>query len=129
MEGGDDSEEVLSLLGCGEVKRVLGVNYDVPTDEFLVSVHINISKKHCGARTEEDYALEDIPKLIAIALTRRILQGIVYSCFDIYGLVACITIQLKIELRNLFSKELNLMWDDPVPEEIKKRWIQILTTG
>ena len=126
VESGDDSEEVLSLLGCGKVKRVLGVNYDPPPDEFSVSVHINVSKKHRGARTEEDYALEDIPKLIAIALTRRILQGIVYSCFDIYGLVACITIQLKIELRNLFSKELNLTWDDPVPEEIKKRWIQIL---
>ena len=49
-----------------------------------------------------------------------------YSCYDIYGLVTPITIPLKIELRNLFSKELNLGWDDPLPAAIRKRWITIL---
>ena len=33
---------------------------------------------------------------------------------------------MKIELRNLFSKELNLAWDDPLPDAIRKRWITIL---
>ena len=69
--------------------------------------------------------MEYIPKLIGIALTRRIIQGIVYSCFHVFGLVAPITIQMKIELRNLFRKNLNLTWDDPVLEEIKEIWIQI----
>ena len=126
VESGENSEEGLSLLGSGEVSRVLGTNWNPAEDVFSVSVKINISKKYRGARTEPDFSKEDIPRLMTTTLTRRILQGIVYSCFDIYGLVAPITIQMKIELRNLFSKELNLSWDDPVPEEIKKTWIQIL---
>ena len=63
-----------------------------------------------------------------VVLTRRILLGIVNSCYDVYGLVSPITIQLKIELRNLYSKQLKLGWDDPVPSEVKKKWIQILQT-
>ena len=51
-----------------------------------------------------------------------------YSCYDVYGLITPITIPLKIELRNLFSKELNLGWDDPLPEEVKQRWVEILQT-
>ena len=70
--------------------------------------------------------MEDITKLLGIALTQRIIQGIVYSCFNVFGLVVPIIIQMKIELRNLFRKDLNLTWDDPVPGEIKKIWIQIL---
>ena len=125
VRSGDNSEETLALLGSGK-SRVLGTGWSPPSDEFSVTVKINVSKKYRGARTEQDYTMEDIPKLIAIALTRRILQGIVYSFFDVYGLVAPITIQMKIELRNLFSKDLNLSWDEPVPEEIKKTWIQVL---
>ena len=111
----DSAPEVLSLLGGGNVGRVLGVNWDPPTDVFTVSVRINISKKRRGARTEPDLAYNDIPRLLHITLSRRICQGIVYSCYDIYGLVAPITIQMKIELRNLFSKELSLRWDDSLP--------------
>ena len=126
VRSGDNSEETLSLLGCGRISRVLGVGWNPTTDEYSVSVTINISKKYRGARTGSDYSYDEIPQLITIVLTRRIIQGIVYSCYDIYGLVCPITIQLKIELRNLFSKELNLLWDDPIPEELKKKWIQVL---
>ena len=123
---GDISDEILSLLGCGNVSRILGVNWSPPTDEFWVTVKINVSRKHRGVHTEEDLTFEEIPRLLMIALTRRICQGIVYSCYDIYGLVGPITITLKISLRDLFSKELNLSWDDPIPEELKKKWIKML---
>ena len=83
---GDSAPEVLCLLGSGNVGRVLGVNWDPPTDVFNASVCINISKKRRGARTEPDLAYDEIHRLLHITLTLRICQGIVYSCYDISGL-------------------------------------------
>ena len=126
VASGDSSPELVSLLGSGEASRVLGVQYDPESDTFSVIVRINISKKYRGVRAAPDLTYEQIPQLLTIVFTRRICQGIVYSCYDVYGLVTPITIPLKIELRNLFSKELNLGWDDPLPDVIRKRWITIL---
>ena len=105
------------------------MNWEPPTNVITVSVCINISKKRRGARTEPDLAYNEIPRLLLITLTRRICQGIVYSCYDIYGLVAPITIPMKIELRNLFSKELSLGWDDPFPDEVNDNWTRYLLIG
>ena len=123
---GDDSKEALSLLGSGEVGHVLGISWHPTTDEFSVDVKINISKKYKGARMEKDYTLEQIPLLIDVTLTRRILLGVTNSCYDVYGLVSPITVQSKIELRSLYNRELQLGWDDPLPREIKEKWIRIL---
>ena len=101
------------------------MNKDPPTDVFTVSVRI-ISKKKHGASREPDPAYNDIPRLLCITLTRCICQGIVFSCYGIYGVVAPITIPMTIELRNLFSKELSLGWDDPLLKEVKKRWVDML---
>ena len=43
-----------------------------------------------------------------------------------YGLIAAILIQLKIELRLLLDPQLKLGWDDAIPTEIKERWIKLL---
>ena len=123
---GDTSPEALALLGSGEIGRVLGVNWAPSPDVYTVTVRINISKKRRGARTEPDLAYHEIHRLLEIILTRRICQGIVYSCYDVYGLITPITIMMKIELRDLFSKELNLGWDDPVSDDAKRRWVEIL---
>ena len=126
VTSGESSEELISLLGSGDISRILGVTYNPPPDVFSVTVKINVSKKYRGVRKEPDYSYEEIPKLLVIKLTRLIIQGIVYSIYDIYGLVAPITVPTKIELRNLFRKDLNLGWDDPIPEESKQKWVQIL---
>ena len=123
---GDTSEESRTLLGSGDVGRVLGVNWSPADDVLSVSVRINVSRKIRGVRTESDYSLEQIPSLIEITFTRRICQGIVYSCYDPYGQATPVTIKMKVALRDLFSKELNLSWDDPLPEDIKKKWVQML---
>ena len=123
---GDQSCEALALLGTSEMGHVLGICWDPTKDEFSVKARINISKKYKGERTEPDYSYEQIPQIIEIKLTRRILLGIVNSCYDPLGLLSPITIQLKIELRRLYNKELNLGWDDPVPRHLKANWIKIL---
>ena len=59
-------------------------------------------------------------------LTRSILLGIVNSCYDPLGLLSCILIQLKIELRNLYKSDLNLGRDDPIPEQMKGTLVRLI---
>ena len=126
VTSGDTAAESLSLLGSGEQGRVLGINWNPTTDELTVSTRINISEKYRGARTEPDLNYDDIPQILDVKLTRRIVLGIVNSCYDPIGLLCVITVQLKIELRKLYGKDLNLGWDDPLPLELKQRWVNLL---
>ena len=126
VASGDESEESRLLLGTGEKGRVLGICWDPSLDEFNVRTRINLSKKYKGARTASDLKYEEIPQIIEMKPTRRILLGIVNSCYDPLGLLAPITIQMKIEMRKLYNKEINLGWDHPVPPHLKQYWIKIL---
>lgn len=127
VASGEVVKEIIALLGNGEIGRVLGVAWDPTLDEFSIVVCINISKKVKGARAERDLKIEEIPRLIEIKITLRILLGVTHSCYDAYGLVSPITVQMKIELRVLFRPEMKLGWDDDIPVHIKERWIRILT--
>ena len=70
---GDSSEEILALLGCGEIGRVLGIYWDPALDQFCVKVRVNVSKKFKGIRKSQDLTREEIPSLIVQKLTRAIL--------------------------------------------------------
>ena len=95
---------MLALLGFGDVNRVLGINYNPGTDKLTVTVKINISKKSRGKTTEPDLVYEEIPRILEIKLTRRLILRIVYTCYDPLGLVTVILIQLKIEMRALYDR-------------------------
>ena len=127
VTSGDVTEEELSLLGSGEVGRVLGIGWDPRKDEFKVRVRINVSKKYRSARVGKDLSYDEIPSLVRMKLTRRMLLSIVNSCYDPYGLLSPITIQMKIALRRMYSKELNIGWDDELPREIKEQWVRVLS--
>ena len=126
VRSGETCEENLSLLGSGEVGKVLGICWDPKNDEFSIKVRVNLSKKFKGGRKSQDLQLNEIPSLIQEKLTKRILLSIINACYDLFGFITPITIQLKIELRELYRKDLNLDWDDDIPMEMKKRWIVIL---
>ena len=81
-------------------------------------MRINLSKKYKGIRSEPDMTLEEIPKLIEITLTKRMILSIVNSCYDPLGLIGCILVQPKIELRNLYGTALD--WDDSIPDQQKQ---------
>ena len=123
---GDTCKESLSLLGSGKIGRVLGLLWNPLLDLFFVHVRINLSRKVKGAHIEEDLTYEQIPRILELVITLRIVLGIVHSCYDPYGLVAALTIKLKIELRKLFGSEVKIGWDDPLSTEVKGRWVRIL---
>lgn len=124
VTSGDQVQENIAMLGTGEVGRVLGIGWDPATDTFVVQVCINLSKKVKGARTQPDLTYDEIPRILSMVITLRILLGVTNSCYDAYGFFAPLTIQLKIELRDLYR--LKLGWDDDIPHEKKQIWCEIL---
>lgn len=123
---GDSSQEILSLLGSGEVGRILGIGWRPTDDEFVIRVRINASRKFKGARKDPDLDESMISSLADGKLTRRMLLSITNSCYDPLGIVSPITVQLKIELRKLYSKELGLGWDDDLPHVLKMSWVKLV---
>ena len=124
---GDRTEESIALLGSGEYGRVLGIQWDPENDVLLVKVRINFSKKERNVRTKKDLSLADIPSIVTLKVTRRLLLSVVNSCYDPYGLLSPLTVQMKIHLRNLHREEVNITWDQPLSEEIKLQWVEVLT--
>ena len=106
VTSGDTSEETLSLLGSGELGRVLGIQWEPKSDALQVKVRINVSKKYRNARTHKDLNIEEIPSILNIKISRRMLLSIVNSCYDPLGLLVPITNLMKIALRRLYNKEL-----------------------
>ena len=127
VTAGDISDEIIALLGSGDCTRVLGVKHDLRTDVFYVEVRVNVSPKSRSGHTETDLTIDQIPSIVTMTINRKLLTGVVNSCYDPYGLLAALTIQMKVPLRNLHSKELNLGWDDSLPDDIKRKWVDILT--
>ena len=120
-----DTAENMSLIGSGELSKVLGVGWDPRRDAFTVQVRLNLSKKVRGVRKEKDLSNEDIDNLLNRKLTRQMLMGVTASCYDPYGLLAPITVQTKIELRELY-RDPNLQWTDDIPHVNKIVWRSIL---
>ena len=63
-----------------------GVCLAFTEDKFISVMGMNISAKKRGAKTEEDFTVEDIARLPALRLTKRTLLGVVMSQLDPMGL-------------------------------------------
>ena len=125
VRSGDPESKVVQLWGSQEQARVFGVHWDPQKDKFSFTVVISLTKKFKGARTSEVLTMEIMPAILETVLTRRIVLGVINTCHDPLGLLVPITVQLKIQMRDLFSKELNLDWDTALPHDIKVEWIRL----
>ena len=98
----DRAEDVKNLDFDREplpIERALGVQWCIESDTFKFVV-----------------SLKDRP------CTRRGILSTVSSIFDPLGFVAPVLLEGKAILQELCRQ--NLDWDDPVPEEIQKRWLK-----
>ena len=124
VASGDDDPEVLELMG----DKLLGHVWKPTQDQFVFSVTVNLSTtKSKGLKADQDLTAEDIPRLPAMVLTKRILLGLVMSQYDPMGLICPILIILKIKLRDLYGPQVALDWDEPLPEALHRTWIDVIT--
>ena len=111
VTSGEQDEQKIEKLG----NSVLGLGWD-PVDD-------TIEVYACGNDTDLLYDLSDPSKL---NLTKRETLGIVNKPYDLLGLISPITIRLKCAYRDLFRVEPQLDWDDVMPDEKKREWIELL---
>ena len=126
VTSGVDCDEALKLLGSGDLGRVLGMGWEPREDVFKIKVRINLSKKYKRGRSSEDIPYEDIPSIVEMKLTKRLLLSFVNSCYEPLGLTSPITVQMKITMRKLYSKDNILGWDGDISLERKKEWVDLI---
>ena len=80
------------------IERALGVQWCIQSDSFVFKIH-----------------LQDKP------LTRRGILSMLNSIFDPLGMLAPVILSAKQILQELCG--LRLAWDDPIPENLHRRWL------
>ena len=75
-----------------------------------------------GTKVFEGSNLEQLEEFIPPKLTRRIIFSKNYSIFDLVGKLAPLMAILKVDMRA--AVEQTEGWDDPVPDELRGKWIK-----
>ena len=112
----------------GEPRKVLGVGWDTESDTLFIDAKLNFTEKKKGLRKEPDLDLSNLEERIPTQITKRMVWRVVMSQFDLLGLASVFMVRLKLTMREL-SKEntAGLKWDDPIPDDEKVKFIQLLT--
>ena len=121
---GDKQNNFHQIGTKGPNQKVLVAAWNPKTDSFHFSVRINFSPKRKKIRTGPDLNINQIPSEIPIALTKRMVLSQVNGIYDPLGLATPFTAKAKILLRKLCGSNMkNLDWDEPIPDEFRKEWI------
>ena len=70
--------------------------------------------------------LQDVESLKTKALSKRILLGVVNGFGDFLGIAKPFTIRFQVLMRKLFMLEEPLTWDQAVPEQCRKEWVDLV---
>ena len=96
-------------------ERVLGMKWDTENDSLMFTF------KNFDIQDGISYEVST-----DVTITKRKILSIVNSIYDPLGLLTPFTVKAKIILRTLWARSPKLDWDDPVPEELRKNWREIL---
>ena len=94
---GDVSKEALALLGSGEMGRVLGIAWDPGSDSFRVLVRINVSKKHKAKRVDKDLEYDEIPSILDIKMTKRLLLSMLLTLILKMNMLKNLNVKTRIK--------------------------------
>ena len=121
----DDTEENLTLTLRGDsnepTEKVLGVVWNPRTDQLCFRVKFDLQMKSKRKRPPPQGI--DITSSQDIKLTKRIVLSQVNRIYDPMGLATPFTIRAKGLMRSLWISENKSDWDDPIPDMLKKEWM------
>ena len=125
VTSGETDPNKLEKLG----KKVLGLGYDATTDTITIDMKSALTvKNNKGVISFHDFSSIDHQ-----LLTPRNLLSIVNGIYDPLGLIAPISIKLRVAFRALFQEDSPIEWDTPISSEAtRSTWlslIQLLSTG
>ena len=120
-----DTEENLTLTLRGDsnepTEKVLGVVWNPRTDQLCFRVKFDLQMKSKRKRPPPQGI--DITSSQDIKLTKRIVLSQVNRIYDPMGLATPFTIRAKGLMRSLWISENKSDWDDPIPDMLKKEWM------
>ena len=92
--------------------RILSIDWNPTIDELSIALSVSLVTKDKSTLiiTPANFSTFD-----RHLLTPRNVLRIINSIYDPLGLIAPLTIRLRIGFRNLFAAQASLSWDDPLP--------------
>ena len=106
-----ESPEEVILGGESHSEKVLGTVWLPKTDQLSLKVKVELTN------------LKDSSTYIPVKLTKRRILSKLAGIFDPIGAGAAVLVKPKIALQELW--QLGLGWDDEVPVEVKRKWMNL----
>ena len=76
--------------------------------------------------TRPDLTVETLGRLDQTILTRRLVLGVASGQFDMLGMASPLLIKLRVSMRDLFVKEVELSWDTALPAKLRNTWVDYI---
>ena len=105
---------------------VLGHGYSTERDILTVKFRVNISPRKRRMPTGPDLSVETLGRLDQTILTRRLVLGVTSGQFDMLGMASPLLIKLRVSMRDLFVKEVELSWDTALPAKLRNTWVDYI---
>ena len=109
--------------------KVLGLCWNPKDDTLYPDISFNCGRKVRGRKEQEDLRLEDVENEIPNPISKRRVWGMIMGVFDPLGLLAPLTVKLKLCLleANTLEKDKKVGWDDPVDPDVRRSLVKAVS--
>ena len=121
MSGEPDGAKLEKLGGS-----VLGIGWSSHLDRFFIDLSANISKQRRGVYVGPNLTEDTLHLLDDAKLTKRICLSLTNKPYDPLGIISPLTIRMKVAMKKMYSGEYQLSWDDELPPDLKKNWVELI---
>ena len=120
VPSGESNPHKIAKLGG----KNLGINWNPTVDELSIDFTVTLTTKDKSALT---VTVENFSTFDKNLLTPSNLLGIINRIYDPLGLIAPVTIRLRIAFRHVFKSYSSIEWDTPLPPgQDRCRWLNLI---